>query len=116
MILYQWRGQHRNFGDELNSLVWPGLLPEFFDQNDDTSFLGIGSILDDRHDPRSTKIVAGSGYGGYEARIALDETWIVHWVRGRRTARLLGLPPSLGLGDPASLVTLAGLAPAREDR
>ena len=116
MILYQWRGTHRNFGDELNSLLWPRLLPDFFDQDADTRFLGIGSVLDRRHDPSITKLVAGSGYGGYEARIALDTTWIVHWVRGPRTARHLGLPPSLGIGDPGSLVPLAGLAPARDPR
>jgi succinoglycan biosynthesis protein ExoV len=116
MILYQWRGPARNFGDELNSLLWPRLLPGFFDQNPDARFLGIGSILDARHDEgqhgrTALKLVAGSGYGGYEARIALDQTWIVHWVRGRRTAQLLGLPMSLGLGDPGSLVPLAGLLP-----
>jgi succinoglycan biosynthesis protein ExoV len=116
MILYQWRGPHRNFGDELNSLLWPRLLPDFFDEKPETRFLGIGSILDDRHDARVVKLVAGSGYGGYQARIALDETWIVHWVRGKHTAGLLGLPPTAGIGDPASLVPLAGLAPVRESR
>jgi hypothetical protein len=116
VILYQWRGSHRNFGDELNSLLWPRLLPDFFDQDETTRFLGIGSILDDRHAARTVKLVAGSGYGGYRPQIVLDETWIVHWVRGRRTARLLGLPSDLGIGDPASLVPLVGLAPPREDR
>jgi succinoglycan biosynthesis protein ExoV len=116
VILYQWRGAHRNFGDELNSLLWPRLLPDFFDQDEGIRFLGIGSILDDRHDPAATKLVAGSGYGGYERRITLDRSWIVHWVRGPRTARHLGLPPDLGIGDPASLVPLAGLMPARRDR
>jgi succinoglycan biosynthesis protein ExoV len=116
VILYQWRGSHRNFGDELNSVLWPRLLPDFFDQDEATRFLGIGSILDDRHEPSTAKLVAGSGYGGYRPQIALDESWIVHWVRGRRTARLLGLPPTLGIGDPASLVPLAGLTPMRENR
>ena len=116
MILYQWRGHHRNFGDELNSHVWPRLLPDFFDQDPATRFLGIGSILDSRHHPAATKLVAGSGYGGYEPWTALDETWIVHWVRGPRTARLFGLPPALGIGDPGSLVPLAGLTPPRESR
>jgi succinoglycan biosynthesis protein ExoV len=116
VILYQWRGSHRNFGDELNSLLWPRLLPEFFDQNAAVRFLGIGSILDDRHDAGAVKLVAGSGYGGYQPQIVLDKTWVVHWVRGKRTARLLGLPLELGIGDPASLVPLAGLTPAREDR
>ncbi len=116
MILYQWRGSQRNFGDELNSLLWPRLLPGFFDLNETTRFLGIGSILDDRHDPALLKVVAGSGYGGYQPRIALDGSWIVHWVRGIHTARLLGLPPAIGIGDPASLLPLAGLTPPRENR
>jgi succinoglycan biosynthesis protein ExoV len=116
MILYQWRGSQRNFGDELNGLLWPRLLPGFFDQDERTRFLGIGSILDGRHDAAETKLVAGSGYGGYERRIALDQSWIVHWVRGPRTARHLGLPATLGIGDPGSLIPLAGLAPARDAR
>jgi succinoglycan biosynthesis protein ExoV len=115
MILYQWRGAHRNFGDELNGLLWPRLLPDFFDQNGDTLFLGIGSILDNRHHSGTVKLVGGSGYGGYEAPAVLDDSWIVHWVRGRRTARSLGLPLDLGIGDPGSLVPLAGLTPRRQN-
>ncbi|MSO99432.1 MAG: hypothetical protein EXR07_00030 [Acetobacteraceae bacterium] len=116
MILYNWRGPAQNFGDELNTLLWPRLLPDFFDHDGAARFLGIGSILDGRHDPTALKLVAGSGYGGYEAPIVLDETWVVHWVRGRRTARMLGLPLCLGIGDPASLIPLAGLAPPRENQ
>jgi succinoglycan biosynthesis protein ExoV len=116
VILYQWSGAERNFGDELNSLLWPRLLPNFFDDDASTRFLGIGSILDGRHDRTATKLVAGSGYGGYEAPITLDDTWVVHWVRGPRTAQNLGLPHAMGIGDPASLVPLAGLEPAREAR
>jgi len=116
VILYQWRGAYRNFGDELNSLLWPRLLPDFFDEDMATRFLGIGSILDDRHDPTAVKVVAGSGYGGYQPRIALNDTWVVHWVRGKRTARSLGLSAAMGIGDPGSLLPLAGLAPPRESR
>ena len=104
MILYQWRGQTTNFGDALNTLLWPRLLPEFFDTDPSIRFLGIGSVLDQRHPARVTKIVAGAGYGGYEAKPELDERWIVHWVRGPRTAALLGLPDRLAMGDPAALM------------
>jgi succinoglycan biosynthesis protein ExoV len=104
VILYRWRGETTNFGDELNTLLWPRLLPDFFDDDPSTRFLGIGSILDRRHPPEVRKLVAGAAYGGYEGKPVLDATWTVHWVRGPRTAAALGLPKSLGLGDPAVLL------------
>lgn len=108
MILYRWQGEARNFGDELNTLVWPHLLPDFFDDDPAIRFLGIGSILDRRHAAQGTKLVAGAGYGGYEAPPRLDASWQIHWVRGPLTARRLGLDPALGLGDPAALLPLTG--------
>ena len=107
MILYRWRGASTNFGDELNTLLWPRLLPGFFDENSAIRFLGVGSVLDQRHPPEVLKLVAGSGYGGYERRPKLDRNWIIHWVRGPRTAAMLGLPPTLALGDPAVLLPQA---------
>jgi succinoglycan biosynthesis protein ExoV len=104
VILYRWTGASSNFGDELNTILWPCLLPDFFDESPDTRFLGIGSILDRRHPAEPRKIVAGSGYGGYERKPTLNHNWTVHWVRGPRTALALDLPISLGLGDPAALV------------
>jgi succinoglycan biosynthesis protein ExoV len=108
MILYRWQGAARNFGDELNTLLWPRLLPGFFDDDPASLFLGIGSILDGRHSGSGLKLVAGSGYGGYERRARLDASWVIHWVRGPRTASILGLPAELGVGDPAVLLPLAG--------
>lgn len=106
MILYRWQGTAANFGDELNTIIWPRLLPGFFDDNPDVRFLGIGSVLDCRHPPHALKLVAGSGYGGYEPKPRLDRNWVVHWVRGPRTAATLGLPAELALGDPAALLPL----------
>ena len=47
----------------------------------------------------------------------LTENWIVRLgACGKRTARLLGLAtPALGIGDPASLLPLAGLTPPRPE-
>jgi succinoglycan biosynthesis protein ExoV len=109
LLLYQWRGAARNFGDELNALLWPRLLPGLLDDKADALFLGIGSVLDARHDSTVTKVVAGAGYGGYAKPATLDESWVIHWVRGPRTAQLLGLSAALGLGDPAMLLPLLGL-------
>jgi succinoglycan biosynthesis protein ExoV len=109
LLLYRWRGEARNFGDELNTLLWPRLLPDLLDDDPDTLFLGIGSVLDARHDNAVTKVVAGAGYGGYAQAATLDERWVIHWVRGPQTARRLRLSPGCGLGDPAMLLPLAGL-------
>ena len=116
MHLYVWRGATRNFGDELNALLWPHLLPGRLDDAsfddgllDDLRsdlFLGIGSVLDARHPPDRRKIVAGAGFGGYQAPASLDGSWDIYWVRGPRTARQLSLPACFGLGDPASLLPL----------
>ncbi len=112
MMLYRWQGAARNFGDELNTVLWPRLLPDFFDDDPATQFLGIGSILDCRHTAACVKLVAGAGYGGYEPLPKLDGSWQIHWVRGPDTARQLGIAPGLGLGDPAALLPLAGMTGA----
>jgi polysaccharide pyruvyl transferase len=105
--LYRWRGSERNFGDELNLLLWPHLLANFFDDDPTVLFLGIGSVLDGRHPSDAVKLVAGAGYGGYERRATLDARWVIHWVRGPRTAQVLNLPITYGLGDPAILLPLS---------
>jgi succinoglycan biosynthesis protein ExoV len=104
VILYRWRGITSNFGDELNTILWPRLLPGFFDEDPAIRFLGIGSVLDSRHPTGVVKVVAGSGYGGYERKPRLDRNWVFHWVRGPRTAAMLGLSSDLALGDPAVLL------------
>ena len=111
LILYRWQGAARNFGDELNTVLWPALLPGFFDDDPAALFIGIGSVLDRRHAGAGLKLVVGSGYGGYQQLPELDRQWDIRWVRGPRTAHLLRLPESLGLGDPASLLPHTGLIP-----
>jgi succinoglycan biosynthesis protein ExoV len=108
MQLYHWQGAVRNFGDALNLLLWPFLLPGFFNDDARELFLGIGSVLDARHPRDAVKLVAGAGYGGYQSLPVLDERWVIHWVRGPRTARYLGLDTDCGLGDPAMLLRHAG--------
>lgn len=110
MILYRWQGRAPNFGDELNTMLWSRLLPNFFDDDPSVLFLGIGSVLDNRHAAGVLKLVVGAGYGGYEPPAALDGAWRIQWVRGPRSARLLGLDPALGLGDPAALLPVAGIS------
>ena len=61
MLLYHWRGEERNFGDELNLLLWPRLLPGMMDNDPAELFLGIGSVLDARHARDTVKLVARPG-------------------------------------------------------
>jgi hypothetical protein len=114
--LSYWHGHVPNFGDELNAWLWPLLLPDFFDDDSNQLFLGIGSILFDDYPVGATKLVFGAGYGGYTAPPQIDATWSICFVRGPRTAQLLGIDPHLGIGDPATLLRFVwdSLPPAGE--
>lgn len=107
MEISYFKGKYSNFGDDLNPWLWPKIIPDFFDEDPRVVFLGIGSILGERQYPASTlKIVFGAGYvPEYHARPNLDSPdWKVYFLRGPRTARALGMPPGLALGDPGILV------------
>ncbi|WP_127752479.1 polysaccharide pyruvyl transferase family protein [Devosia sp. 1566] len=106
MKLVYYRGHTPNFGDELNTYLWPHLLPSgFLDEDDSELFLGIGSIIWDFLPSTSRKFIIGSGYGGYSKLPNLhDGSWSPVFVRGPRTAQLLRLPPGLAICDSAVLL------------
>jgi succinoglycan biosynthesis protein ExoV len=103
--MYFYRGKVPNFGDELNTWLLPKIFPNFFDEDERTVFLGIGSILFDFHPRRSQKIVFGSGYGGYTAMPEIDDTWKFYCVRGPRTAAAFDLTLDKVAGDSAILIS-----------
>ncbi len=107
MKLEYFKGEQPNFGDELNAWLWPQLLPSFFDDDPSVLFLGIGSIIGTHYGPKSKKIVFGTGYVPtyhHEAPNVHGGDWDIFFVRGPRTARALGLPESMGIGDSAILL------------
>jgi hypothetical protein len=110
MKLYYYRGPRRNFGDQLNVWMWPRLLPDFFDDDESSLFLGIGSILYDFLPRDAKKLVFGAGYGGYTSLPVIDDRWKFYFVRGRLTAEQLGLDASMALGDAAILVRSCAIA------
>jgi succinoglycan biosynthesis protein ExoV len=114
MKLVYFRDRVPNFGDELNTYVWPALLPAgFLDEDESELFIGIGSILGNHLPREPRKIVVGSGYGGYNGLPDLnDGTWQVQFVRGPRTAEILGLPPAAAICDSAILLRAMDRLPA----
>ena len=106
MKILQFQGKHPNFGDELNTWLWPKLLPNFFDEDESTEFIGIGSTIGDAPKTAARKVVCGAGYvSAYHERPDITHgEWDVAFVRGPRTANTLGLDPKLALGDSAILL------------
>lgn len=106
MKLMFYRGKRPNFGDELNTYVWPKLLgADYFDDDDREMFIGIGSIIGNYYPVASKKAVVGAGYGGYTPLPeTLDESWRFHFVRGPLTAQLLGIPAEIAITDAAVLI------------
>ncbi len=119
MKLTYFQGKVPNFGDELNPYIWNRILPsQFLDENEKEIFLGIGSIIWNNLPKTSIKHVIGSGFGGYtNAPDMHDGSWNVVFVRGPRTAALLGLDPSKAICDGAILLrTMEFPRSAKTDR
>lgn len=113
MQMQFFRGESPNFGDELNTWLWPRLLPGFFDDDASALFIGIGSIIGTHYDPHARKIVFGTGYVPtyHDAPDVHSEDWDIFFVRGPRTARALGISERLAIGDSAILIR--AVAPER---
>lgn len=107
-----------NFGDVLNPYIFERLLPDTFDDDAISIFVGIGTLLEkgmgealnippeylDHHEPLSKWIVVfGSGAGYYDPPV-IDSRWRIYCVRGPLTAELLGLDAQLAVADPAILI------------
>jgi succinoglycan biosynthesis protein ExoV len=108
MKIDYYKGAHSNFGDELNPWLWPKIIPDFFDDDASTVFLGIGSIIGEKEYPATVKkIIFGAGfvpeYHCHQPNVKMPD-WRVYFVRGPRSAKMLGLPPELGIGDSAILL------------
>lgn len=107
MKLYYSVSSSGNFGDDMNQWFWDELLSGWRKALPETTLFGIGTILGrkilDAHD---TVLVCGSGAGyGAASRIDRDKTKI-SWVRGPRTAALIGVEPELAITDPACMAAV----------
>jgi succinoglycan biosynthesis protein ExoV len=95
-----------NFGDYMNSWLWPALIPEMLDRKDDIRLVGIGSLLSRNLDlVQGRKVIFGTG-SGYSSPPSREQArnWLIYCVRGPLTAGLMGLDPALAVTDGAWLI------------
>jgi succinoglycan biosynthesis protein ExoV len=119
MELLYYRSPAGNFGDDLNAILWPELLPNSCFAADDVLLLGIGSILrDDFLSAAATAgkrvfvLGSGAGTGPLPSRWPNDE-WRILAVRGPLSARLIGRPEVSITDGAALLATTPNLLPDR---
>lgn len=101
---YRFKDGVANFGDDLNAYLWEKLLPGVFDQDGNTLFVGIGTLLNNHLPTAQKTIVFGSGVGYGEGLPRVDQTWKIYCLRGLLSAERLHVSPTLALTDPAILV------------
>lgn len=106
MQLYHAISSAGNFGDDMNTWFWDALLKDWRVAEPDVTLFGIGTILGSRILQRHDRVLvcgSGAGYGGLGA---IDRGRVeISWVRGPRTAALIGLDPRDAITDPACMVT-----------
>lgn len=97
-----------NVGDDLNHWLWPKLLPQLFDEDNEQVFLGVGTLLTEKRMVRQlsrAKTVNILSSGAWDSRAPKRAShWKVYGVRGYRTAKWIGVKPSLAVGDGAYLL------------
>lgn len=89
MNLISYKSKIGNFGDDLNEWLWPKIFgDDFFCNDNDIAFLGIGSILISNSDyiqnaeKHKRKIVFGSGVRSISQDFEFDKTWDIMFLRG----------------------------------
>lgn len=63
MVLKYCKISGGNFGDDLNTLLWPKLFPDLNDLKGHLLFYSIGTLLDGSHAPVMRRVVLGAGLG-----------------------------------------------------
>lgn len=94
-----------NFGDDLNPWVWQQLIPDILadERSSQATFVGFGTLLNERLPQFNKTIIFGTGYGFGEPP-KMDDSWTVYGVRGPLSTEALSLQPELGIADSSILV------------
>ncbi|NEP63722.1 MAG: polysaccharide pyruvyl transferase family protein [Symploca sp. SIO2G7] len=108
IFYYRRRDGQPNFGDELNTWLWPQLLPGFFDDDESAQFIGTGTLLNHCLSERTTAakrlIIFSSGVGYEQPLSHIPDHWRIVCVRGPLSAQRLHLPRKRAITDGGILV------------
>lgn len=109
MKLFYCKLEAGNFGDDLNEWIWDHLLPGWREWDPEVTLVGVGTLINAPNllpytDRRMVIMGSGVGYG-HGTIPAVDPKWDVRCLRGPRSAMLLGLPESIGITDPATMLS-----------
>lgn len=108
LFYYQRRDRMPNFGDALNTWLWPKLMPGSFDDDDSTLFIGTGTLLNSLLAERTKaaqRLIIFSTGAGYEQPIQqIPQHWQIACVRGPLSAAVLALPEKTAIADGGILV------------
>lgn len=115
MEVFYYRDPKRNFGDDLNAVLWPRIFSKEMYAVEDVVVVGIGSILTEGWlaplaGTGKRIIILGSGTS-YDVPPRAINTWSVQAVRGPLTASLIGMPEK-AVTDGAILLAASKLAPS----
>jgi hypothetical protein len=94
-----------NFGDILNKYLWQPYLGDFIGRHDGILMMGIGTLLGNSVRHKNGQVIvcgSGSGYGADFSQLH-DPNWKYFFVRGPKTARVLGFDETMAITDPAIL-------------
>lgn len=109
MKLYYYLGN--NFGDKLNPMIWDAMIPDLLDDDESTTLVGIGTLINSGVPQQPRKVVFGSGVG-YNNPARIDDKWKFYCVRGPLTADALGLDKRVAITDSALLLKEVVTQPA----
>lgn len=103
-LFYAQNTEAKNFGDDLNVYLWEKIIPGVLDNDAETIFIGIGTILNEKWLPETKKRVVFSSGAGYGQIPRIDASWKIYCVRGPLSAQKLGVDQRLAITDGAVLI------------
>lgn len=102
--LFYFKAKEGNVGDDLNAWLWPKLLSNILDDDQEHLLIGIGTLLNHKIPvaKKYTVLTSGIGYGSYP-NLKHGE-WCFVGLRGPLSQKILGIEGGVSLLDGAYLL------------